>query len=87
MSIPGSELCPVAAFRDMVKVIPAPRDAPAFCYQKKGRLVPMTYTVYQKSIKKLVAKMGLNPKRYSTHSFSRGGATYTFNLGPPGEVI
>ena len=37
----GSPLCPVRAFKLMCQLVPAPPDAPAFCYLEKSSLIPV----------------------------------------------
>jgi hypothetical protein len=36
---------------------------------------------------KLIKEIGEDPKQYSSHSFRRGGATWTFSSNIPSELI
>jgi hypothetical protein len=76
---PGAPLDPVALWRGYCAAVPAPPDAPAFCYfGADGRLCPLTFSLLAEGIKALVAAAGLDPAEFSTHSLRRGGATWAF---------
>ena len=84
----GSILCPVKAFQRMLELVPAPPTLPAFVYRtSSGNLRPITYPVLTSFLKGLIAKLGLDPKGYSSHSFRRGGATWAFKSKVPAELI
>ena len=87
LAIPGSVLCPLEAYSDMLRLIPAKGDGPAFVLPVKGALVPVTYQVLQKFIMKCVAKLGLEPGLFSSHSLRRAGASWAFRSQVPGELI
>ncbi|VDI36001.1 Hypothetical predicted protein [Mytilus galloprovincialis] len=86
-SIQGSILCPVNAYKNMIKAIPAVKKDPAFCKVKKGRILPITYKEYQNKLRYLIQKTGRNSLFYSTHSFRRGGATLAFDAEVSTELI
>jgi hypothetical protein len=88
VSIPGSVLCPVKAYKNMLKVFPGSHIDPAFTVRsKQGNLVPLAYHFFQKSLKYFIGLTGRDSKRYSTHGFRRGGATFAFKCKVPGELI
>jgi integrase len=88
VAIPHDILCPVLAFRNMVKLVPGKSSGPTFLVRNsKGHMKPFTYKLYQSSIKALVALTGRNPVGYSSHSFRRGGASWAFRCGIRGELI
>lgn len=87
VSIPGSPLCPVQAFLQMTSLVKAEKDNPAYCLKTGKQIVPITYRQFQKILKGLISKIGLNPKCYSTHSFRRGGASWAFASDIPSELI
>lgn len=72
VSIPGSPLCPVTAYQNMITAVPAPPSAAAFSYPCAGSLKPYTYSKFQKFLKAAVKKLGKNPRLYSSHSMRRG---------------
>ena len=53
-------------------------DMPAFTYTKSKFV---TYTSFTTRLKSLLMEAGIDPKKYSGHSFRRGGATYLYSLG------
>jgi len=71
----NSPLCPVAAFKNMVSKIPAGPGSPLFIL-KSGR--PVTYSLYLKKLREVLAKCDVDPRAYSTHSFRRGFASFAF---------
>ncbi|CAG2231496.1 unnamed protein product [Mytilus edulis] len=82
-----SALCPLRAYRNMCKLIPAAGDRPVFLFPSKHKLVPVTYTDFQQYIKAFISRIGRNPRLFSTHSFRRGGATFAFESKVPAELI
>ncbi|KAK3245639.1 hypothetical protein CYMTET_44808 [Cymbomonas tetramitiformis] len=46
----------------------------------KGRLKPLTHSVFVAGYRKLAARAGLDPAAFSGHSFRRGGGTAAFKL-------
>ena len=87
VSIPGSALCPVTAFKHMCEMLPASEHSPAFLFPKGSGVVPVTYNVYNRYIKYFLNLIGLDNKLYSSHSFLRGGATLAFSSKVPSELI
>ncbi len=87
MAVPGSVLCPVAAYKHMCKLVPAERDSAAFCLPGSGGLLPVTYDQYQKFLKWVIELIGLSSDQFSSHSFRRGGANWAFDCNVPGELI
>ena len=87
MELPGSALCPVNAYRNMVRVIRAEPKSPAFLVPNRQGYRPMTYQQLQNMLKKVIAIIGLNPASFSSHSYRRGGATTAFRANVPPELI
>jgi len=87
LPLPGSPLCPVAAFDNMCRLVPGVDSDPAFCFVTGGIRKPITYAVFQRRLKASVRAIGLDSRLFSTHSFRRGGATLAFRAGIPGETI
>ena len=58
VSIPGSPLCPVTAFKHMCEMLPTSEHSPAFLFPNGSGVV-------------LSCLIGLDNKLYSSHSFRR----------------
>ena len=82
-AVPGSKLCPVQAFKQLLQLVQVPANFHAFCYfNLSGDCVPLTYTVFVAQLRYWLAKIGIsNTKDYCTHSFRRGGTTFAFQCG------
>ncbi len=87
LAVPGSSLCPVAAFSNMVKLVPGNPSDPAFMLSKGQAKVPVTYNQLQSKLKLLVQATGKDPNDFSYHSIRRGRATNAFKAQVPGELI
>ena len=87
VSVPGSPLCPVSAFTRMVAAVPAPGVSPLFVLPGPKGHVPVVYSYFHKVFRILLDRVGLPSHQYSSHSFRRGGATFAFSIGVPGELI
>jgi len=87
LPLANSPLCPVAAYDNMCRLVPAADTDPAFCTVVDGVRKPITYAVFQKKLKASTKAIGLDPKLFSTHSFRRGGATLAFRAGIAGDTI
>ncbi|XP_066278617.1 uncharacterized protein [Branchiostoma lanceolatum] len=86
LAIPESPLCPVAAFRHMLKLNPYDGLA-VFTVRYSKRVLPMSQAVFDNAFKRVLVQAGLNPQSYSLHSGRRGGATFAFRSGVPVELI
>jgi integrase len=86
-AIEHSPLCPVQAFKRMVKLIPVPPTYPAFCLPSRHSHKPITYHQFHKFLRKFIAHSGRDPTKFSSHSFRRGGATWAFQCNVPAELI
>ncbi len=87
LAMPDSVLCPVAAYKNMIALIPGQGVKPAFMIIKNGKFEPFIYKQFQSMIKTSIANIGLQPQCYSSHSFRRGGATTAFRANVPPELI
>ena len=84
IEIPGSVLCPVNAFTIMCSKVKANSDDPLFTLPHKKYIF---YKDFQRKLKYLIKKIGLNPDMFSSHSFRRGGATHAFRSKVPADLI
>lgn len=89
LAIPGSALCPVKAYKDMLIKFPGEPNDPAFFLKGTAANIkkPVTYCLLQKFIKTGVAKLGLDPGAFSSHSLRRAGASWAFHSQVPSELI
>ena len=82
--IKDSVLCPVKAFQNMCSATFVEPDEPLFSVPNKGCI---SYSQFQAKLKQTISKIGLNPDDFSTHSFRRGGTSYSFKAGVPADLI
>ena len=89
VAMPESQLCPVAAYINMVNIVPpnGDKNQPAFCVIKSEKVVAFTYIQLHKMLRECIKRLGLDPMAYSSHSYRRGGATTAFRAQVPGELI
>ena len=67
VAIPESILCPVMAFKNMIRDTPASVHDPVFDRRTdKGRIKPLLYKHLQEKIKNLINKTGRDPQLYSS---------------------
>ena len=70
-------LCPVAAYKHLLQLVPAKGTDPAFMYyNSRGCVVPITQGVFIQALKALVTAIGQDATQYASHSLRRGGATF-----------
>lgn len=81
------EICPVSWIKFMIRKIPAPPNAPAFCIPKQGKLWPLTYPQLDKQLKRWISDIGLDGRRHSSHGLRRGGASHAFSVNMPSFLI
>lgn len=87
VAVPNSPLCPVAAFRRMFKLVPGRKSGPAFLVPVLAGLESLTHVSFTRYLHEILNKAGYVASAYSGHSFHRGGATWAFSSGVPGELI
>lgn len=83
-AIPDCCLCPVSAFKHMIKQVPAKELSPLFILSS-GK--PVSYSMFLSKLRSVIVDIGLEPSQFSTHSFRRGLATLAFRLDIPGNLI
>ena len=82
-------LCPVHAYLRMCSRLPATTLAPAFLTgYRAGSYIVITKSQFVLVFRIRLARMGVHdPSRFRGYSFRRGGATWAFHTGVPGELI
>ena len=79
LRIPGSPLCPVKAYRRMIKLVPAPSSSALFLLPKPGGLTLLTKRRFICEFRRSLSTAGLNNAQcFRGHSFRRGAQL----LGP-----
>ena len=81
--IPGSTqaLDPVFHYSKLLVENTLPGSCPAFSFFDAGVVRCVTYKSFTDFLKYLLVKIGLDPSRWSGHSFRRGGASLLYRLG------
>ena len=83
-----SPLCPVAAFLASSSLIPVHQAPPAFVFLEKGRIKWLTKSIFIAVFRQLIIRAGIpDSQGFTGHSFRRGGASWAFQSGMPGELI
>lgn len=82
--IPRSPLCPVVAYENLLHVCAAADSSPAFTF---GDRKCVTSYRFVRVLRLLLQRAGYVSSSFTGHSFRRGGATYAFKAGVPGELI
>ena len=78
-------LCPVNAYRNMLKIIPTcSSDSPLFILLD-GKII--TYNMYQAKLRYFIRNIGLDESKFSSHSFRRGFSTLLFKAKIPADRI
>ena len=86
--LPGHPLCPVTALAAAFALDPLPhREGPAFWLSHIGVWKPLTYPTFLTRFRTLLSALGRDPASFAAHSFRRGGASWAFAQGLPGEFI
>ncbi|XP_019642643.1 PREDICTED: uncharacterized protein LOC109483942 [Branchiostoma belcheri] len=87
LPIPGSPICPVAAYTHMCDLIPTEPDQPAFVVPTRGRkLRPLTTSMLEKAFARAAASIGIPAGSLTLHDLRRGGYTLAFQAGVPREL-
>ena len=83
-----SVLCPVSAYTRCLQAVGFRRHHPAFVFLDKGKLVWLTTTKFIHTFRLVTSKfLDADVSSFTGHSFRRGGATWAFQSGVPGELI
>ena len=80
-------LCPVRALNNLMIVGSRKISDPLFSYRCGNQVRWWTHESFTKKLRTLLFRAGYNSKRYTGHSFRRGGATYGFQRGLTMEQV
>ena len=82
-----SILCPVHAFSKALTGVSG-ASGPAFVFFKKTKLQWLTTSIFIRTFRAVLASGGVEyASSFTGHSFRRGGASWAFQAGVPGELI
>ena len=83
-----SDLCPVRAYFSTLAFSSSVVHGPAFVFRKNNKFHWLTTSKFIDSFRSVLRKAEVeNASAFSGHSFRRGGATWAFQSGVPGELI
>ena len=86
--IPNSAFCPSNAILGMLLECPKIKDpVPLFQYVENSSCLPLTQAVFSKRLHDVLMRSGFPSKRYSNHSFRRGGASFALSCSLPVDLI
>ena len=80
-------LCPVAAYARTLSFCGSTSYVPAFVFMDKGKVRWLTRANFIHHFRAVIARAGCTASDFTGHSFRRGGATWAFQCGMPGELI
>ena len=83
----SSPLCAYSAFKSMCSELLVPSDSSAFVVKINKKYKQVSYSLIQNFLKYVINQVGLDPEKYSSHSFRRGGATWAFRCGVSPNLI
>lgn len=86
--IAGHPLCPVTALYTLLRLGPnLPPSTPLFAFPNLTGITVLTRPIFDRQLHRHLTGCGLDTAQYSGHSFRRGGATWAFEAGLPGEMV
>ena len=87
-ALPSHPLCPVTAVANcFAKTFGASPLGPAFVVPTPLGFKPLTYKAFLAQLRSLLTALSLPGASYGSHSFRRGGASFSLQAGLPGDVI
>ena len=83
-----SILCPVDAYHKHLSLTPSYSGVPAFVFVQDGAIKSLTKDIFITCFRNMARSARIEDAALFTgHSFRRGGATWAFQAGLPGELI
>ena len=85
----NSVLCPVRAYTHALLTLGSTTCVPAFVFRdSSGNVLSLTKDVFIETFRSVVSRFaGGDISNFTGHSFRRGGASWAFQAGVPGELI
>lgn len=86
--IPDSPFCPSCILKLIFRLYPAPtHHFPTFTYRVNSHWCIVTYNWFLQKLKHVLSLIGVDPSKYSGHSFRRGGASFALECGLSPDLI
>lgn len=86
--IQGHPLCPVTALHSLLSMGPSlPPSTPLFAFPNCTGVTVLTRHTFTDHLHQHLQGCGFDTAAYSGHSFRRGGASWAFDSGLPGELV
>ena len=83
-----SILCPVAAYSKLYSFVASHTLASAFVFCDKGKMKQLNTSKFIRTFRSILRIGGVqHASSFTGHSFRRGGASWAFQAGVPGELI
>ena len=84
----ASVFCPVTAYQHFLSLVQPNKSGPAFFFIHQDKFRWLTPKIFISTFRSVLAAGGCcDAALFTGHSFRRGGATYAFQAGIPGELI
>ena len=83
----GSPIDPVAMYKHFTDRFRLPGNYPVFAFKDKGVIHVLHRKMYIEYLKHYLARLGIDPTNYSSHSVRRGAATCLFSLKCPTPLL
>ena len=84
----NTALCPVLAFEQVLALSDPDPSGPAFTFPRNGKRAWLTSSIFISTFRSVLKAGGVaHASEFTGHSFRRGGATWAFQAGIPGELI
>ena len=84
----NSVMCPVSAYEKVSSFHGVGSDGPAFVYFHNKKSKCLTGSIFTDTFRAVLRSAGFpDASSFTGHSFRRGGATWAFQVGIPGELI
>ena len=74
-------LDPVFHMRKLLLENPVEKTCPAFSFLENGQIKCVTHRSFTHFLKQMLRRIGVEPDKWSGHSFRRGGASFLYRLG------
>ena len=88
LRVHDSVLCPVTAYTHALTFSSGSDSGPLFSFSLLGHSHVLTKDLFIKTFRALAQQAGVSsPSSFTGHSFRRGGASFAFQVGIPGEYI